>query len=156
MFAATEQFDPRVAQVLMRRPDIYWSAHDRLSPQPETIDFTAYLAHPDVWTVLGTYNDVPIGYVTFMKRTSVGAEIHVGFVPECRGRVAKTIVQHAIGLAFRDHGMLKLWAIIPSDNRRAILGAKAIGFAPEGRLRNAIMRDAQPPLRDLLILGLSR
>lgn len=156
MFTVTN--DHTAAASIMRRSDIYWSAQDAMSPPPETVDYREYLAHPDVWAVTALYNGTPVGYVVLMQRTSIGAELHVGFVRECRGLIAKTFVLHTIGVAFRDRGLLKLWAIVPSDNRAAILGAKAVGFTPEGRLRNAMMRRVAdgPALRDLLILGLSK
>lgn len=158
-FAVTDRFDPEVMQAFMRRPDVYWSAADALMPPPEAMDFVGHMAHPDVYTLAATHGGHVVGYVQFNKRTSIGAEIHVGFHPQYRGIVAKRVVEYAIGLVFRDKGLLKLWAIVASDNRAAVLGAKAIGFTPEGRLRNAIVRDVAaggPPLADLIILGLSR
>jgi RimJ/RimL family protein N-acetyltransferase len=108
------------------------------------------------------YDELIIGYVLFVKRTSVGAEIHCGFHPQARGKIAKACIEDAIHRAFTDKGLVKLWGIIPSDNRRAIHMAKTIGFACEGRLRRAMMRggqmcqDCPPGLYDLLIMGMSK
>lgn len=158
-FGATDRFDLGAMQEFMRRPDVYWSAVDALAPPPEEHDFAGYLAHPDVWTVAGTFQGHIIGYVLFNKRTSIGAEIHVGFHPSCRGRIAKSVIEHAIGLAFMHKRLLKLWAIVPSDNRPAIWLARTIGFVPEGRLTNAVVRQVEGErgsLRDLIVLGLSK
>jgi RimJ/RimL family protein N-acetyltransferase len=159
-FAATDNFNHEAMQDFMRIPEIYWSAADALSPQPEQIDFVGHMSHPDTWTVAIHYGEFIVGYVQFIKRTSVGAEIHTGFHPNFRGRVAKEAIQYAIGIAFSVKHLLKLWAIVPSDNRPAIVLARAVGFEPEGRLRQAIMRGeskwGKAGLKDLVILGLSR
>lgn len=162
----TDRFDPAVMQELMRHESIYWMASDALAPQPEEMDFVEHLAHPDVFTFAATIGGNVFGYVQFVRRTSIGAEIHVGFLPQFRGRIAKTVVQHAIACVFVEKKLFKLWAIIPSDNRAAIWLARSCGFAPEGRLTRAIVRPLREsdrrgdvndtPLRDLLILSLSR
>lgn len=160
-FGATDNFNHEAMQDFMRMPDIYWSATDALAPQPEAVDFATHLVHQDTWTLAITYSSQYIvGYVQFIKRTSVGAEIHVGFHPNFRGKVAKAAIQYAIGLAFGVKHLVKLWATIPSDNRPAIALARAIGFQPEGRLRQSIMRGeskwGKAGLKDLVLLGLSR
>lgn len=158
--AATDVFDPHAMQDFMRRPDIYWSASDALSPQPEAMDFVSHMLHPDIWTIAATINGLIFGYVQFNKRTSIGAEIHTGFHPQFRGKIAKVVIEHSIQRAFKEKGLVKLWAIIPSDNRAAIWGARSMDFLFEGRLRNAIVRatgtDGGPPLRDLVIFGRDR
>jgi RimJ/RimL family protein N-acetyltransferase len=159
-FSASDHFDRGAMQAFMRIPEIYWSASDALSPPPEAMDFISHMAHQDTWTVAITYGEFIIGYVQFIRRTSIGAEVHTGFHPNFRGGVAKAAVQYAIGQAFGVKHLVKLWAIIPSDNRPAILGAKSVGFSPEGRLRQAIMRGesrwGKAGIKDLVILGLSR
>lgn len=161
----SDQFDPMAMQAFRRRPDIYWGGSDAMLPAPEQMDFIPHMMHPDVWIVAATLNGHIFGFVEFNRRTSVMAEIHCGFHPEFRGRIALVVVRHAIALAFRDHGLAKLVAIIPSDHRPAIIGALRIGFRQEGRLTRAIVRDGrdcifnQPPhggLTDLLLLGLER
>jgi RimJ/RimL family protein N-acetyltransferase len=158
--ALTDRYDLGAMAAFMRTDDIYWSATDALAPQPEQMDFEGYLLHPDVWSLAATYDGHVIGYVLFNKRTSVGAEIHCGFHKAVRGAVTKTFVQLAIARAFEERGLLKLWAIIPSDNRPACMLAGACGFEREGLLRNAIVRsgaaEGKPPLRNLVIMGLSR
>jgi RimJ/RimL family protein N-acetyltransferase len=157
---ATDNFNHAAMQDFMRIPELYWSAADALSPQPEQIDFVGHMAHPDTWTVAITYDQYIVGYVQFIRRTSIGAEIHVGFHPNFRGHIAKGAIQYAIGVAFGVKHLLKLWAIIPSDNRPAIALSRSIGFVPEGRLRQAIMRGdsrwGKAGLKDLVLLGLSR
>lgn len=157
-FEATDRFQPEAMQQFMRRPDIYWSGTDALAPPPESVDFVAHMLHPDTWITAALFNGHIIGYVQFLRRTSICAEIHVGFHPQCRGKVARGFVQDAIFKAFKTKGLLKLLAVIPSDNRPAILGARHIGFVQEGRLTRAIVRqnDGGTPLRDLIILGLSK
>jgi RimJ/RimL family protein N-acetyltransferase len=159
-FGATDRFDREEMQKVMRMPDIYWSMADALAPQPEAVDFVGHMAHPDTWTVAGTYGHHIIGFVQFIRRTSIGAEIHVGFHPQFRGIVAKSIIQYAIGMAFEEKHLLKLWAIIPSDNRPCIALARAVGFQPEGRLARSIVRGpsrwGEAGLKDLVLLGLSK
>lgn len=141
-------------QSFMQQPDIYWATSDRMAPPPEAMDFVTHLMSPFVWTVAALWDKTIIGYVQFVQRTSVGAELHVGFHQAARGRVARTFTEHAIGRAFTERGLLKLWAIIPSDNRRAIVAAYIMHFRLEGRLTRGIMREGG--LRDLLILGLEK
>jgi RimJ/RimL family protein N-acetyltransferase len=159
-FGASENFQLEAMQQFMRIPEVYWSSADALAPSPEAVDFVGHMAHADTSTIAITYAEYIIGYVQFIRRTSIGAEIHVGFHPTFRGRVAKAAIQYCIGQAFTLKGMLKLWAIIPSDNRPAIALARAIGFVPEGRLRQSIMRGdsrfGQAGLKDLVMLGFSR
>lgn len=156
---ATDQFSPEAMQALRRRPDLYWAMSDALAPPPENVDFIEHMLHPDVWTVAGTLNGYVFGYVEFVRRTSIGAEIHVGFHPQFRGVIARAITQYAISRAFGEKGLVKLWAPIPSDNRAALFGARHLGFREEGRLTAAIVRntdDGGPPLRDLVIMALSK
>lgn len=158
-FAVTEAFDIGDMQAFMRRPDVFWPGADALSPPPEALDFAEHMLHPDTWIVAGTFRGHIIGYVKFIKRTSIGAEIHVGFHPQFRGQIAGAVCKYAIALAFKERGFLKLWAIIPSDHRAALWGAYALGFRQEGRLTRAIVRDrgnGAAPLADLVILGLEK
>ena len=153
-----EAFDPHAMQAFRRRPDVYWPGIDALSPQPEALDFVEHMAHPDVWVVAGVFDGHIFGYCEFNRRTSIGAEFHVGFHPSFRGTIARAVCQFAIREAFTRKGLVKLWAPIPSDNRPALLAARHIGFREEGRLTNAIVREVKsgPPLRDLVIMALSK
>jgi RimJ/RimL family protein N-acetyltransferase len=153
-----DQFDPLAMQAFRRRPDVYWPAADALSPQPDTMDFVGHMLHPDIWTVAGTLGGHIFGYCEFNRRTSVGAEFHVGFHPQFRGKIALEVCRFAIGRAFGEKGLVKLWSPIASDNRGAVLGALRLGFREEGRLTAAIVRQVEhgPPLRDLVIMALSK
>jgi RimJ/RimL family protein N-acetyltransferase len=118
-----------------------------------------HMLHNDTWTVAATFHGHIIGYVKFVRRTSVMVEMTVGFHPQFRGRVARACVQDAIAQVFRDKGMLKIYAAIPDDNKAALAGIRrlGVGFVQEGRLTRAIVREGRnPPLADLLIFGLSR
>lgn len=153
-FIPTDRFDAEAMQAVMRHPDVFWPSADALSSPPEAIDFVAHLAHPDTWTVAGTYKGHIFGFVRFVRRTSVMAEIHVGFLPGFRGRIAKAVIEWAIGAAFRYKGLRVLLAIIPSDNRAALSLARHIGFKDEGRLRAAVVR--KNGLRDIVLLTFSK
>jgi len=157
-FSVTDRYEMGAMAAMMRHPAVYWSATDALAPQPEEMDFESHLAHPDTWTVAATFRGVIIGYIQFIKRTSVMAEIHTGFLPQFRGLIAKNFIKHCIGLAFTQKGLTKLCAMIPSDNKPAIYLARNIGFKEEGRLTKAVVRRVKdgPPLRDLVLLCLSR
>jgi hypothetical protein len=157
-FVMTEQFNPNAMQEFMRRPELYWPVRDALSPQPETVDFITHMQNPSVWTLAATLEDMIIGYVQFVARTTVMVEITVAFHPQCRGKIAKAFTQHAIGMLFRDRTVTKVIACIPADNRAARWGACAIGFREEARLLQAMVR---PPinthiLQDIIIFNLSR
>lgn len=154
MFSATDQFDPYKMQAFCRRPEIYWAINDAMSPQPEAMDFISHLMSQYTWTVAAQWDGEIIGYVQFVQRTSVAAEMTVGFHPQARGRVARTFTEYAIGRAFTERGLLKLCAVIPADNRRAIVAAYVMHFRLEGRLRNSVVRDGG--LQDLLVFGLER
>ena len=154
MFSASDQFDPYAMQDFMRRPEIYWAVSDHMAPPPEHMDFIGHLRSPYIWTVAALWHQSIIGYVLFETRTSVAAVLHVAFHPQARGQVAKTFTQHAIGRAFTERGLLKLWAFIPTDNRRALVGARKIGFHEEGRLTRSIMREGA--LRDLVVMGMEK
>lgn len=159
-FAVTDVFNPVAMQEFRRRPDIYWAGADALSPPPEALDFVGHMLHPDVWTVAGTLGGIIFGYVEFNRKTSIGAEIHVAFHPQFRGKIARAVTLEAIRRAFAYKGLIKLWAPIPSDNRRALMGARLIGFREEGRLTNAIVRNTDDthttPLRDLVLMSLDK
>lgn len=159
--AVTDRFEPEAMQAFRRRSDLFWEGADALSPPPESLDFIAHMLHPDVWTVAGVIAGHIFGFVEFNKRTSIGAEIHVGFHPQFRGRIARAVTLYAIGLAFKERGLLKLWAPIPSDHKAALMAARLIGFRQEGRLTRAIVRravavDGSPPLADLVLMSLSK
>lgn len=156
-FAATDRFDVDAMATFMRRPEIYWPASDCLAPPPEAMRFEEHLVSPHVWTVAATFQGHIIGYTQFIQKTTIGAEIHTGFHPQCRGKVAKIMIEGAIGMAFRDRGLTKLWGIIASDNKPALMMAASIGFHREGRLTDAIVRRHEgdgPPLSDLIIVTL--
>lgn len=168
-FHPTENFAVADMASFMRQPELYWPTTDALAPQPADMRLEEYLTSQWVWTLACCYNNNIIGYVQLNTKTSIGAEFHTGFHPNCRGRIAKVFVEYAITRAFTDKGLLKLWALIASDNRPAILGAKSVGFVPEGRLTKAIMRSPSiagrrfperwsqtPGLRDIVILGLTK
>lgn len=154
----SEQFDPVAMQAFRRRPDVYWPAADALSPPPEAMDFVGHMLHPDVWTVAGVLEGHIFGYCEINRRTSIGAEFHVGFHPQFRGVIARAVCRYAIHRAFFTKGLVKLWSPIPSDNRAALYGARHLGFREEGRLTNAIVRNVEsgPPLRDLVLMSLSK
>lgn len=153
----TDRFDPEAMQAFMRSPDIYWQTRDSMSPPPENVDYVSHLLHPDVWTVAAMLGPHIVGYVLFNRRTTVMAELTVGFHPSARGVIAREFIRTAIAVAFAEKGVLKVLAAIPDDNRAAIYGARHLGFTLEGRLRNAIVRaKRRPPLADLLLFGLSR
>jgi RimJ/RimL family protein N-acetyltransferase len=168
-FQAIENFDISSMAAFMRQPEIYWSASDAGAPPPEAMQIEAHLAHSHTWTLACCYADTIIGYVQLVQRTTIAAEIHTGFHANFRGIIAKRFIQYAIGRAFTDRALLKLWAIIPSDNRAAVRLARQLGFEHEGRLVKAIVRGWQPDdvtrtrmsvvapgLYDLVILGLRR
>lgn len=153
-----EAFDPQAMQAFRRRADVYWEANDALAPPPENVDIISHMLHPDVWTVAGVLAGHIFGYVEFIRRTSVGAELHVGFHPQFRGVIARAVVRLAIHRAFAEKGLVKLWAPIASDNKAALFGARHLGFREEGRLTRAIVRKVNDrgELRDLVLMGLSR
>lgn len=159
-FTITDRFDPVAMQEFMRRPDMYWPATDALAPPPDSIDFIAHLLHSDTYTLACCVLDHLVGYVKFVKRTSISAEIHVAFLPQLSGQAKKAFGQAAVGRAFSDLGLINLWATIPSDQRGLIWVAKQIGFVEVGRLPKGIVRPLQPggadPRRDIVILNLSR
>jgi RimJ/RimL family protein N-acetyltransferase len=157
-FAVVEQFAPAALQAFMRRDDIYWAITDALAPAPESMNFIDHMLHPDVWTLVATFDGHIFGFCQFNRRTSVGAEFHCAFHQGFRGVIARTVCQYAIKRAW-DKGMLKLWAPVPSDNRAALFGARHLGFREEGRLTRAIVRrvpDGEVPLRDLVLMALSK
>lgn len=154
MFSATDSFDPYEMQAFMKRPEIYWATSDSMAPPPEAMDFIGHLRSTYTWTIAAQWDGTIIGYVQFVQRTSVLAELHVAFHPQARGRVARTFTEHAIGRAFTERGLLKLLAIVPSDNRRAVMAAHIMHFRLEGRVSRAIMREGG--LRDLLLFGLEK
>ena len=167
-FHPSTQFNIEAMAWLMRQPEIYWSGTDALAPQPEQMAFEQFLLDPNVLTVAALWNNTICGFVYVVKRTSILGELHCGFHPSVRGRLAKGFVEYTIEQAWQQ-GFLKLWTLIPVDNRAAILGAKACGFTPEGRIKDAIMRqptpqgkkfperfDNKPGPKDVMILTLAR
>ncbi len=145
------EFDvPYVAEFL-RRPDIYSAMADDLVPTAENIDFEAFLKRGSVFTYPVTYQGHMIGYVQFEQRTMIAAELHVGFMKGYRGYIAKMAIKYAMGKLFKDHGLIKVWASIHSDNTPAVRMAASLGFRHEGRLRDVIVKGGQ--LRDFILMG---
>lgn len=159
-FNVTDRFDPHAMQEFMRQPAIYWPGTDAMAPDPGSIDFVGYMCQSHIWTLAATHGPYIVGYVYFDVRTSIGAELHVGFHPQYRGTLAREVVRFALAKAFAEKGLLKVWAPIPSDNKPALYGARHLGFRCEGRLRNAIVRTGLtgdgPPLADLVLMSISK
>jgi ribosomal protein S18 acetylase RimI-like enzyme len=159
-FNVTDRFDADAMQSFMRQPGMYWPTQDALAPQPDEINFVERMLSPSVWTYAATLGGHICGYVQFVARTSVMSEITAGFHPQCRGRIAKAIAAHAIGLAFRDLGVVKIIACVPADNRPARMVVRLLGFDEEARLHDAIVRPMTDkfttPLRDIIIYSLTR
>lgn len=153
MYGISERYDMQAMCQFMARPEVYWATHDRLFPQPEQVDFTRELAHPQTATFAATYKDQIIGYVQFLRRTSIAAEMHLAFREGFRGKIAKVLTLYAMSQVFQ-RGMLKLWAGIPSNNHLALHAARHIGMKQEGTLTGAIVTDEG--LRDLLIFAISK
>lgn len=153
MFAMSERYDMQAMCQFMARPEIYWATHDRLFPQPEQVDFRPELCHPQTATFAAMYQGQIVGYVQFMRRTSISAEMHLAFREGFRGKVAKTMTLYAMSQIFQ-RGMLKVWAGVPSDNRLALLAARHIGMKQEGTLTRAIVTEGG--LRDLLVFAISK
>jgi RimJ/RimL family protein N-acetyltransferase len=149
----SERYDMQAMCQFMARPEIYWATHDRLFPQPEQVDFTQELYHPQTATFAATFRGQIIGYVQFMRRTSIGAEMHLAFREGFRGKIAKAMTLFALSQIFQ-RGMLKVWAGVPSDNRLALLAARHIGMKQEGTLTRAIVTNEG--LRDLHIFAISK
>ena len=168
-FYPKDTFDVDEMASFMRRPDIYMPSSDVLAPPAEVMGFEAHLLNPHTWTVGCFYGPHIIGFVQFIQKTSIGGEIHCGFHPQARGRIAKAFGQYAIDMAFAEKGFLKLWGIIPSDNKQMLWLARHMGFTEEGRIHAAIARgessyNVNKPgyrfypagLRDLVIMGLKK
>jgi RimJ/RimL family protein N-acetyltransferase len=168
-FHATESFDIGSMAAFMRQPEIYWAVSDAAAAPPEMLDIESYLSHTHTWTLACCYGETIIGGISFVLRTTICAEAIIGFHPNFRGKVAFQFCRYAIGRAFTDKGLLKLYVSIPSDNKRAIMMAGALGFGREGRLTKAIVRGhilndttrqqftpTPPGLYDLVLLGLSK
>ena len=139
---------------LMSIPELYWAINDRLSPQPEQLNWQEYLSRPDVATYVATAHNQAMGYVQFVRKTSIMAELTVAFLPPFRGNVARHLTLYAIADVFKTKGMLKIYATVPSDNRAALYAARFIGMKKEGQLTRAIVRDGG--VRDLVVFGLTK
>ncbi len=137
----------------MAVPELYWAANDRLAPQPEQINFMGYLCHPDTATFVARYGHQIIGFALFIRRTSIGAEMQVSFAKGFRGKTAKTMVEYAMAQIFK-RGLLKLWSLVPSDNKLALVAARHIGMQEEGRLTGAVVREGG--IRDVIIMAIGR
>jgi RimJ/RimL family protein N-acetyltransferase len=155
MFQISERHDREATAAFMALPEIYWATHDRLAPQPEAVDWQHELSLPSVATFTATFKGNVIGYVQFTRRTSIGVEIHVAFRENFRGKVAKVMTLAAMATMFRDRGVLKVWGVVPADNRLAQLAAYHVGMKLEGTLTRAIVRE-EGGVRDLLIFGITK
>ena len=143
-----------VIAAFMREPRIYWAINDHLAMQPESWNIEEYIKHPDVQTYVAAHNDMMIGYVQFVRRTSMCGEMTVAFAPHWRGGIAREMTRYAMAEMFRTGSLLKIFASVPTDNKPAIFAARHIGMKQEGRLTKAIVR--ADGLRDLLIFGVTR
>lgn len=156
-YAMTDQWPEKAIPhicAFMRRPELYWSVNDRLAPQPEQMNLEGWLLHPDVNTYVALAESHMVGYVQFVRKTSIGAELHAAFIPVVRGLIAKRLCRFAMADMFKQKGLLKMWSPIPSDNRAAVFAARHLGMKKEGQLRNAIVREGG--VRDILLFAISR
>jgi RimJ/RimL family protein N-acetyltransferase len=154
MFEMSQRWQLDEVARFMAIPDLYWASNDRLAPQPEQMDFRQHLMHPDVGTYVARYQGTMIGYTQFIRKTSIGAEMHVAFLQPFRGRVAREMVRYAMANTFKEYGLLKLWSPISSDNKPALFAARHIGMREEGRLTQAIVREGG--IRDLIVYAITK
>ena len=154
LFQITERWDVEAMCGFLAQPELYWQINDHLSPQPEALNWREYVSRQDVATYAATWEGNIVGYVQFLKRTSVGAEMTVAFREGFRGRIAKTLTLAAMANAFEKKMLLKLWATVPTDNRLALRAAVHIGMRKEGQLTKSIVR--ADGVRDLVLFGITR
>lgn len=138
----------------MRIPELYWSVNDRLYPQPDERDLESWIRQPDVSTFVASWDHTIIGYVQFVRRSSVCAEMTVAYAPQWRGNCARTLTLYAMAELFKSRGILKIIAGVPTDNRAALVAARIIGMRKEGQLTKAIVRE--DGLRDLVVFGITK
>lgn len=153
-FWPSETFDLPAMCAFMRRPDLYASTYDSMAPAPEQLDLEGHLLKAEVWTLAAMWQSHIVGYVQFNRRTSVAAEVTTGFHPQVPGVAKKAFGAYALAKGWRELGLLTVWALIPSDHRKARLAARVYGFEVEGRLRQAIVHDGA--VRDVLVYALHR
>jgi RimJ/RimL family protein N-acetyltransferase len=164
VFHPSEQFDIPKMAAFMRQPEIYGALTDALAPDPERVQFETYMLEPTTWTVACMWEEHIIGYVQLISRTSVAVELISGFHAQARGIIAKRFVEYVIQKAFKERGVLVVWAMIPSDNLPARHGIVACGFHQAARLHRAMIRipktyrgvTKSPGLYDLIVYALYR
>lgn len=127
---------------------------DDMIPPAECIDFEKFLLQANVGTFLLEYKEIPVGYIQFVGRNSIMAEIHVAFLPPFRGKCAKEAIKFSLSKIFREKGILKVIANIAVDCRHTLRLASSLGFKREGRLARSILRNGQ--LRDIIIMGVEK
>ena len=113
MFGLSERWDMDALCAFLAQPELYWEINDHLSAQPEQLNWPNYVSRHDVATWAATWDGNIIGYVQFLKRTSIGAEMTLAFRENFRGRIAKTLTLAAMAQAFEKKGLLKIWATVP-------------------------------------------
>lgn len=141
LFERTE--DVEFLRSIFTHPRIWpWVSEEGQQPddyQPLMHPMVHYLRHGDV------------GVIAFRYLNAVLYECHVAMLPGAR---SDNFAREAVRWMWSHTPAEKLVANVPSANRAAIAYARRAGFAQEGRITKAFLRNGK--LHDLIVLGRSK
>lgn len=128
---------------------------------PEALDahrawFDRFRADPDKRGLVILLNGAPCGSLTLtdLKGSQVRAKLgwYVGEA-SARGRGAGRAAQAlGVDLAFREHGVQKVWSEVLADNETALKAQAAAGFRREGYLRRHFFKGGV--FKDVVLLAI--
>jgi len=139
-FRPSDRFDRDEMAAFMRRPDIFTSMYDALSPPPEAFQFEDHMLRNDIWTMALCYGQTIVAFVQFTLRTSVMAEVACGAHPEVRGKLAGAFGEYCAQMAFAEKGLFKLVANVAADNKEMLLMLRLHGFKQIGVIEKCIAK----------------
>jgi len=159
-FYPAESFDVEQMAAFMRDPYVYGGINDAMAPAPETVLIEDWLrTEQKLMTVAAMFKGHIVGYTQLYRRTSVAAELTVGFNRYVPAVVVKAFTLYTFQAGWKS-GLVTIWAVIASDNRPARQAAYNCGFRQEARLSKAIVRPESKwgpaGVRDLIIYSVHR
>lgn len=104
--------------------------------------------------MLATYNGLPMGSFSYIRRNAVMAEVHSAVLPQFRGKLSEDAARESLRIAFESLGYSKVITWVPDDNRPALALAKRVGMVDEGHVSHSYLR--QGKLLGQSLLGITR
>ena len=136
----------------------------------EDVDFIrSVITHPRIWPWVSEDGQQPEDYeplihplVHYLRSgddgvvefRAMGVAIYQGHVAMLPGVRSDDFARAAVQWMWDNTSAQKLYCQVPARNRHAVAYVRRAGFAPEGRLTDAYLKNGK--LHDLIVMGVSK